>query len=87
MKSGIRTFLGACSEGRWWECLGDVARGLRTIPARSTGFSPHFVVFKQLPVLPLVASMRVTSEEELVEAGAKDCEELVGIWGDLYREV
>ena len=46
LKAGIRTFLGACQEGRWWECFGDVARGLRVIPARSTGFSPHFVVFK-----------------------------------------
>ena len=60
--------------------MGDVQRGLRVIPARSTGFSPHFVVFKQTPVLPLAAAMRVTEEDEFVEVGPKECEELVGVW-------
>ena len=35
--------------------MGDVARGLRAIPSISTGVSPHFLVFKQEPVLPMVA--------------------------------
>ena len=84
LKVGVRTFLGACEGGRWWECLGDVSRGLRVIPARSTGFSPHFVVFKQEPVLPLVAALRAMDEDELVEVGPDACEELAGVWGDLY---
>ena len=87
LKVGIRTFMGACADGRWWECLGDVARGLRTIPARSTGFSPHFVVFKQPPVLPLVAALRVTGEDEWAEIGEEACGELAGVWEDLYQEV
>ncbi len=87
LKEGIRTFMGTCEGGRWWECLGDVARGLRTIPTRSTGFSPHFVVFKQTPVLPLVAALRVTGEDEWAEIGPEECGRLAGVWGDLYREV
>ena len=87
MKAGIRTFLGACEGGRWWECLGDVARGLRTIPARSTGFSPHFVVFKQVPVLPLIPALRVTEEEGLAEVTPEACEALAGVWEELYRGV
>ena len=62
MKTGIRTFLGACAGGRWWECLGDVARGLRAIPSRGTGYSPHFLVFKQEPVLPLVPALHAATE-------------------------
>ena len=79
--------MGACEGGRWWECLGDVARGMRVIPARSTGFSPHFVVFKQPPVLPLVAELRVSGEDYVAEIGQEECAQLVGIWEDLYQEV
>ena len=67
--------------------MGDVARGLWTIPARSTGFSPHFVVFKQPPVLPLVAALRVTGEDEWAEIGEEACGELAGVWEDLYQKV
>ena len=87
MKSGIRTFMGACQGGRWWECLGDIARGLRVIPARGTGYSPHFVVFKQPPVLPLVAELRASQEEDIVEIGPEECARLEGVWEDLYREI
>ena len=67
--------------------MGDISRGLRVIPARSTGFSPHFVVFKQAPVLPLVAELRANNEEDLAEVGPEECERLVGIWEDLYQEI
>ena len=79
--------MGAGDGTRWWECIGDVARGLRTIPTRSTGFSPHFVVFKQQPVLPLVPALRVSSTEDLEAVDPTSCADLAGVWGDLYREL
>jgi hypothetical protein len=53
-KSGLRKFLAACPEGRWWEFLGDVARGVRVAPTAATRNSPFYLVFKQQPVLPFL---------------------------------
>lgn len=87
LKQGLRTFLTACPGGRWWEFLGDVARGLRAIPARATGYSPFFLVFKQNPTLPLVPQLHAADEEELIAQGDANLEELTGVWEALYREV
>lgn len=46
VKEGLRKFTAACPEGRWWEFLGDIARGLQIIPVRATGYAPYVLVFK-----------------------------------------
>ncbi len=46
VKAAIRRFTAHCKDGQWWEFLPDIARGLRVLPTRATGFSPHVLVFK-----------------------------------------
>ena len=38
-------------------------------------------------MLPLVAELRASSEDEVAEAGPEDCERLAGVWETLYQEV
>lgn len=64
-----------------------MARGLRAIPARATGLSPFYLVFKQSPSLPLVPQLYAAGEEELVTDGESRVVELAGVWEALYREV
>ena len=47
IKAALRRFAVHCADGKWWEFLPDIARGLRLIPTRATGYSPYIIVFKQ----------------------------------------
>lgn len=62
VKELITRFLAFCPDGKWWEFLGDVARGLRVIPTRATGFAPFLLVFKQPPAVTLPAALHVWDE-------------------------
>lgn len=63
-KAGFRKFMAACPGGRWWEFIGDVARGIRVTPTLATGYSPFMLVYKQPPVLPLIPSITLEQEWE-----------------------
>jgi hypothetical protein len=46
VKEGIVRCIDDCKDARWWEVLGDVARGLRLSLNRATNHSPYHLVFK-----------------------------------------
>jgi hypothetical protein len=53
VKQGIRKLCTECEEGvHWWDILPEVARGLRHLPHKATGFSPHVIVFGQQHAFP-----------------------------------
>ena len=38
-------------------------------------------------MLPLVPALRVSEEEDLAQVSPEACQELVGVWEELYREI
>ena len=62
----IRKF---AEQAAWWNMLQDVARALRLLPVRASGFAPFVLAFKQLPQLPLEGALRAISVEEVAEWG------------------
>ena len=54
VKEGLVRCLEGCPDAKWWEVLGDVARGLRMTPSRATGHSPYSLVFKCAAPLPVL---------------------------------
>ena len=64
-----------------------MARGLRLLPIRATGFSPFVLVYKRLPQLPLPMALRAMMEEDVAEWGLEHVEGLVSIWEEILAEV
>ena len=56
-------------QAAWWNMLQDVARALRLLPVRASGYAPFVLAFKQLPQLPLEGALRAMSVEEVAEWG------------------
>ena len=67
VKSAIRKCTAACPGGKWWEFLADIARSVRLLPAWATSTSPHVLVFKQYPEIPVEGHLRATSSEVSLE--------------------
>lgn len=70
--------------------LGDIARTIRILPAKSTGVSPYLLVFRQSPPLSLNEELRAFTVEELEasqETFETDIEYEVGIWLDMFTEI
>ena len=76
-----------CPGGKWWEFLQDIARGLRLLPVRASGYAPYVLVFKQLPQLPIKGCLKGLSDAELEEWVPAQVEEQVGIWAEIFDEV
>lgn len=87
IKAGLRRFAVGCPDGNWWDFLADIARGLRIIPVRATGYAPFVLVYKQQPVVTLPAALRAFTEEELADGGDDHVEVLQGVWADIMAEV
>ena len=49
IKANLQKFAVECPAGRWWNFLPDIARGLRLLPVKASGYAPHVLVYKQLP--------------------------------------
>lgn len=64
-----------------------MVRGLRLLPVRATGYSPHVLVYKQVPLLPLPSVLRAMTVDEVAEWGPRHVEELMGIWAVVLDEV
>lgn len=62
VKKGLRMFTSSCPGGNWWDFLPDIARGLRVIPNRATGYAPFVLAFKQQPILTFPQALRVMGE-------------------------
>ena len=87
IEANLHKFAIACPGGKWWEFLPDIARGLRLLPVRASGYAPYVLVFKQLPQLPIRGCLRGLSDEEVEEWGSAQVEEQVGIWAEIFEEV
>ena len=46
IKTNLRNFAIECLAGKWWEFLADIARGLRLLPVKASGYAPHVLVYK-----------------------------------------
>ncbi len=79
IKSGIRKVLAGVEDSRWWEIYPDVLRGMRSLPSRATGYSPHLLVFKTTPALPVVNALTPVDIEEVDDMGV-DMEHVVKYW-------
>ena len=73
LKSGIRKCLTAHPSAHWWEVMYDIVRGMRLLTSRAMQVSPHLLVFKQYPSLP-------------VDGALKESEQAAEDWGEMLDE-
>ena len=64
-KETLTRILDGNKNGKWWDLLQDVARGLRIIPVSATGHSPHLLVYKQPPPLPISIQLQPLTTIEI----------------------
>ena len=69
IKVGLRRFLEAVPDSMWWEFVPEVARACRCFAHPATKFSPHFLVFKCEPELPLPAHVRAVTAIDFAKTG------------------
>lgn len=86
IKGGLRKILAAVPDCKWWEVFPDVIRGMRCLPNRATGYSPHLLVFKTAPILPIANALSEVTIEEIDDMGV-DMEHVVSYWQKVYEEV
>lgn len=65
VKQGIRKFAAACPGSKWWEFLPDIARAIRLVPMKATGYSPFVLVYKQVPKLPFPSALGQFEERDI----------------------
>ena len=65
----------------------DVGRAARLIPARATGFSPHVLVYKQVPQLPMPSALGELDLDELASITEGQVGELTRSFRLLAEEI
>ena len=46
IKTNLRKLAIECPVGKWWEFLANIARGLRLLPVKASGYAPYVLVYK-----------------------------------------
>lgn len=83
VKEGLRKLTTHCSDMRWWEVLPDIARGMRLLPKRSTGWAPFVLVFKQSPVYSVPLALEGSAVEDFVEDSEQWIAQLTAFWNEI----
>lgn len=87
VKEGIRRMTAFSPDMRWWEVLPDIARGMRVLPNRATGYAPFTLVFKQAHCMKLPLMIEADSVEQFIAGTPEYLDHLVHYWDTVYRDV
>jgi hypothetical protein len=79
IKGGLRKIIASVPDCKWWEVFPDEIRGMRNLPSKATGYSPHVLVFKTAPMLPVVNAAAPVDVEKIDDMGV-DMEHVVNYW-------